>query len=108
LLLGVALKGGNSMPTYVTLWKYTRDGLMDMKNTPERYEAVKKIISDAGGKLLSIYGLIGEYDVITIMEMPDEKVAASTVLRICSKGRIVSRTMTALSIDDFLKITKEV
>ena len=94
------------MPTYVTLWKYTRDGLMDMKNTPDRYEAVKKIISDAGGKLLSIYGLVGEYDVITIMEMPDEKVAASTILKICSKGRITSQTMTAISIDDFLKIAK--
>jgi len=108
LLEGVALKGGDSMPTYVTLWKYTRDGMMDMKNTPDRYEAVKKIISDAGGKLLSIYGLVGEYDVITIMEMPDEKVTASTILRICSKGRITSQTMTALSIDDFLKIAKEV
>jgi len=96
------------MPTYVTLWKYTRDGLVDMKNTPNRYEAVKKIISDAGGKLLSIYGLVGEYDVVTIMEMPDEKVAASTILKICSKGRITSQTMTALSIDEFLQIAKEV
>lgn len=96
------------MPAYVTLWKYTRDGLMDMKNTPNRYEAVKKIISDAGGKLLSIYGLVGEYDVVTIMEMPDEKVAAATILKICSKGRITSQTMTAIPIDDFLKITKEV
>jgi uncharacterized protein with GYD domain len=106
--LGEALKGGSVMQTYVTLWKYTKDGLVDMNNTPDRYEAVKKIISDAGGKLISIYGLIGEYDVITIIEMPDEKVAASTIMKICSKGRISSRTMTALSIDDFLKITKEV
>ena len=96
------------MSTYVTLWKYTRDGLMDMKNTPDRYEVVKKIINDAGGKLLSIYGLIGEYDVITLMEMPDEKVAASIILKICSKGRITAQTMTALSIDDFIKIVKEV
>jgi len=104
----VALKGGDNMPTYVTLWKYTKDGLVDMNNTPDRYEAVKKIINDAGGKLVSIYGLVGEYDVITTIEMPDEKVAASTILKICSKGRITSRTMTALSIDDFLKIAKEV
>lgn len=96
------------MPAYVTLWKYTRDGLMDMKNTPNRYEAVKKIISNAGGKLLSIYGLVGEYDVVTIMELPDEKVAAATILKICSKGRITSQTMTAIPIEDFLKITKEV
>ncbi len=96
------------MQTYVTLWKYTKDGLVDMQKTPDRYEAVKKIISDADGKLLSIYALVGEYDVITIMEMPDEKVAASTILKICSKGRITSQTMTALSIEDFLKIAKEV
>ena len=57
------------MSTYVTLWKYTKDGLVDMRKTPERYEVVKKIITDAGGKLLAIYGLIGEYDVITVMEL---------------------------------------
>jgi uncharacterized protein with GYD domain len=96
------------MPTYVTLWKYTKDGLTDMKKTPERYEAVKKIISNAGGKLLSIYGLIGEYDVVTVMELPSEKAAASTMLKICAKGRITSQTMTALPIDDFLKVAKEV
>ena len=95
------------MSLFVTLWKYTKEGLMDMNNTPDRYEVVKKIISEAGGKLISIYGLIGEYDVITIMELPDEKTAASTILKICSKGRVVSQTMTALSIDDFLSIAKE-
>lgn len=96
------------MPTYVTLWKYTKDGLVDMKNTPERYEVVKKIINDAGGELLSTYGLIGEYDVITIMNMPDEKVLTSAILKICSKGRVFCQTMTALSMDDFLKIAKGV
>ena len=96
------------MQIYVTLWKYTKDGLMDIKKTPKNFELAKKIIKNAGGKLLSIYGLIGEYDVITVMEMPDEKVATSTILRICSTGRITSQTMTALSIDDFLKIAKKV
>ena len=66
------------MQTYVTLWKYTKDGLMDIKKTPRRFEFVKKVINSAGGKLLSIYGLIGEHDVISVMEMPDEKAAAAT------------------------------
>ena len=96
------------MSTYVTLWKYTKDGLIDMRKTPERYEVVKKIITDAGGKLLAIYGLIGEYDVISVMEMQDEKAAAATILKICSTGRITAQTMTALSVDEFLKIAKEV
>ena len=96
------------MQTYVTLWKYTKDGLMDIKKTARRFELVKKIINSAGGKLVSIYGLIGEYDVITVMEMPDEKAAASAILKICSAGRITSQTMIALSSDDFLKIAKGV
>lgn len=96
------------MTNFVTLWKYTKDGLVDMKKTPERFDVVKKLIADAGGNLVSIYGLIGEYDVMTIMEMPDEKSAMATILKICSKGRVIPMTMTALSIEDFLKITKEV
>ena len=96
------------MQTYVTLWKYTKDGLMDIKKTPRRFEFVKKVINSEGGKLLSIYGLIGEYDVISVMEMPDEKAAAATILKICSTGRITAQTMTALSVDEFLKIAKEV
>ncbi len=96
------------MPLYVTLWKYTRDGMVDIKKTGQRYGQVQKIIKDSGGKLVSIYGLVGEYDVLTIMDMPDEKVLASTVLKICSKGRIGSQSMTAIPIDDFLKITEGV
>ncbi|MBW2651501.1 MAG: GYD domain-containing protein [Deltaproteobacteria bacterium] len=96
------------MQTYVTLWKYTKEGLMDIKKTPKRFEFVKKVINSAGGKLLSIYGLVGEYDVVTVMEMPDEKAAAATILKICSTGRITSQTMIALSVHAFLKIAKEV
>lgn len=96
------------MPVYITLWKYTRDGLMDIKNTASRFEAVKKIIASHGGKLIAIYGLIGEYDVMTIMEMPDKAAFASTILKICSSGRIGAQSMMAIPIEEFLNITKEV
>jgi uncharacterized protein with GYD domain len=95
------------MSIFVTLWKYTKDGLVDMKKTPQRFEVVKKLINDAGGKLIATYGLIGEYDVLTIIDMPDEKIASATILKICSKGRVIPMTMAALSIEDFLKITEE-
>ena len=96
------------MQTYVTLWEYTKDGLTDIKKTNKRFEFAKKIVQDAGGKLLSVYGLIGKYDLITVMEMPNEKAAAATILKICSTGRITSQSMTALSLEEFIDITKEV
>jgi len=67
------------MALYVTLWKYTKDGLMEIRKTPKRFEMVKKIVKDAGGKLISIYGLMGKYDLMTVVEMPNDKAAATTI-----------------------------
>ena len=72
------------------------------------FELAKKVVNDAGGKLISVYGLVGKYDLMTVMEMPNEKVAAATILKICSTGRITSQSMVAISLDDFIKITREV
>ena len=95
------------MAVFITLWKYTRDGMVDIKHTPERYEAVKEIYKKNGGKLLEAYGLIGSYDVMTIAELPDEKALATAILQICSKGRVSAQTMTALQMNDFLEIIKK-
>jgi len=95
------------MPTYITLWKYTKDGLMDIKNTTDRYKVVNDIIKAHGGRVVNAYGLIGRYDVITIVELPDERSLVSSILKICSKGRVTAETLTALPIEDFLKITRE-
>lgn len=96
------------MALYVTLWKYSKDGLMEVKKTQKHFEMAKKVIKAAGGKLISIYGLMGHYDLLTVMEMPSDKVAATTVLKICSTGRITSETMPAMAIDDFLNVIKKV
>jgi uncharacterized protein with GYD domain len=98
-------KGGNRMPVYVTMWKYTKDGLVDIRHTPERFKVVNEIIKSHGGKLVTAYGLIGEYDVMTIVDLPDEKALMSAILQICSKGRVIPVTMTAVPMDEFLKIT---
>jgi len=93
------------MPIYITLWKYTKDGLVDIHNTRARFESVRKIVEANGGKLLEIYALVGEYDIMTIMEMPNKNALTTTILRICSSGRITANTLTAMRIEEFLKIT---
>lgn len=95
------------MPTYVTLWKYTKEGLTDIKNTTDRYKVVNEIIKSHGGRVVGAYGLIGRYDVMTIVELPDEQALVSSILRICSKGRVTAETLTALPIEAFLKLTRE-
>ena len=67
------------MPLYITMWKYTKDGLVDIKHTPERFAVVNEIIQSLGGKVLNAYGLIGDYDVMTVVELPDEKALMSKI-----------------------------
>ncbi len=95
------------MQTFITLWKFTKEGLIDIRNTPERFKSTCDIVTSLGGKVVAAYGLLGEYDVMTIIEMPDEKAATAAVVRICSKGRVLAHTMVALPMDEFLKITRE-
>jgi uncharacterized protein with GYD domain len=95
------------MATYITLWKYTRDGLTDIRHTPERFEAVKAIYQKNGGKLIEAYSLIGAHDVMTIGELPDERALTKTVLQICANGRVTAQTMPALPIADFLDIVQQ-
>jgi len=51
---------------------------------------------------------MGKYDLISIMDMPSDKAAATIILKICSTGRITSETMPALAIEDFLGVMKKV
>ena len=95
------------MAKYITLWRYTRDGLIDIKHTPERFEAVKEIYKRNGGKLIEAYSLIGSYDVVTIGELPDEKALTTAILQICSKGRVTAQSMIALPMDDFFDAIKK-
>jgi uncharacterized protein with GYD domain len=51
---------------------------------------------------------VGEYDVITIVEMPNKSTLVSTIIKIAASGRIVPKTLQALPIEEFLKITGDV
>jgi uncharacterized protein with GYD domain len=45
------------MPTFVTLIRFTSEGLKTIKDAPQRIANVNKNISNAGGKLVGAYFL---------------------------------------------------
>jgi uncharacterized protein with GYD domain len=96
------------MATYITLWKYTRDGLVDIRHMQERFDSVKAVYQQNGGKLINAYSIIGPFDVMTIGELPDERALTRTVLQICAKGRVTAQTMPALPMADFITLTQDV
>ena len=96
------------MPTYVTLFKWTEQGVKDVKNALARFEASRKLVQSMGGKMLGIYVTMGEYDVIAVTEGPSDEVAAAVALSIAAKGNVQSTTLRAFTESEFSEIVKKI
>jgi uncharacterized protein with GYD domain len=89
------------MQAYVSLYKYK--GAIK-GGGPERFEKVKEIVADEQGRILHIYGLLGEYDVLSVAEFPDNRSAMRAALRIGNLIDAQTNTMAAVEGNDFLQI----
>ena len=56
------------MATYVILYKYTQQGINNIKDAPRRVEAAKKAAAEAGITVKETLWLQGEYDFMAITE----------------------------------------
>jgi uncharacterized protein with GYD domain len=87
------------MPTYITQGRYTREAIRGMIVKPEdRAEAVSRLLSKAGGRLIGYYLTFGEYDFLTIAEAPSETQMAAALLAAASGGGVIDlRTTVAMT-----------
>jgi len=92
------------MQAYVSLYKYK--GPVKGGGT-ERFEKVKGIVADEKGRILHIYGLLGEYDALSVAEFPDNRAALRATLRIGNLINAQTNTLAAVEGEDFLQILGE-
>ena len=92
------------MPTYITLMKWTDQGIKNVKESPQRVDAAKKGIEAAGGKWLGFYLTMGRYDIVAIAEFPSDEVGMAFLLTLGSGGNVRSETMKAYPEDQFRNI----
>lgn len=87
------------MPTYITQGRYTRDAIKGMLTKPEdRADAVSRLLSKAGGRLIGYYLTFGEYDFLTIAEAPSDTQMAAVLLAAGSGSGVTNlRTTVAMS-----------
>ena len=95
------------MPTYVTLFNWTNQGVKDIKNAPARFEATNKLTESMGVKILGLYVTMGEYDIVAVTEGPSDEVASATALSIACRGNAKTVTMRAFTEGEFSAILKK-
>jgi uncharacterized protein with GYD domain len=92
------------MPTYISLIKFTHQGISSIKEGPSRLDANKEILNRYGSELKSFYLTMGRYDIVTIGEAPDDAAAAKIALTIGSAGNVTTETLRAFSEDEYREI----
>ena len=92
------------MPTYITLFQWTQKGIENVKDSPKRLDAAKKVIGAAGGKMHSFYLTMGQYDGVTISEAPSDEAFAKVMLALGSAGAIKTQTLRAFTEEEYRKL----
>ena len=88
------------MPTYVSLVRWTEHGIKNVKDSPGRAADFSELVEKSGGKVREILVTVGEYDIVTITEFPDDESATAVLLKMGSLGNIRTNTMRAFSMEE--------
>ncbi|MFC7204862.1 GYD domain-containing protein [Haloferax namakaokahaiae] len=92
------------MPTYITLYNYTQEGIEHIDESPDRLDGFIDLVESMGGELIEYYLTMGEYDVITITEFPDDDAAAKALLRNAQAGAGTAQTLKAWPEADYREL----
>jgi uncharacterized protein with GYD domain len=91
------------MGTYVMLTSLTDEGRKTLKERPERIIEVNKEVEAMGVKLVAQYALLGPYDFINILDAPTDTAISKVAMEMGGRGTLRTMTMSAMSVDDFVK-----
>jgi uncharacterized protein with GYD domain len=83
------------MPRYVVLYRFTDQGLKTIKETVKRAEEVRKANESRGFKIIGTYWTQGQYDIVSIVESPDEESMNAGLFNIAAAGNVHSETLRA-------------
>jgi uncharacterized protein with GYD domain len=92
------------MPHFVTLLRYTQQGIGKIKESPARLDAARKAAEKVGGKIHGWYLTMGQYDAVLISEFPNDEAAAKFMLSVGAMGNISTETLKAFNEAEYRSI----
>ena len=92
------------MPTYVMLANWTDQGVRSIDESPRRVDAARRNLEEMGGRFLSLFMTMGEYDLIITYDAPDDAVSARFTLLLGKLGNVRTRTLKAFPEEAYRQI----
>ncbi|MGI8550617.1 MAG: GYD domain-containing protein [Dehalococcoidia bacterium] len=85
------------MSTYIVLYNFTDQGAKDIKGTVQRTADNQADLEKRGFKVHGLYWTQGGYDLVAVIEAPDEESMMVGLLKIGAAGNARSTTMRAFT-----------
>jgi uncharacterized protein with GYD domain len=87
------------MRTFVILASFTEQGLRMLKETTERVRAFCGMAAEQGIKVKDLYWTRGVYDIIAVVDAPDEEEVTALCTAVDARGNVRTRTMRAFPME---------
>jgi uncharacterized protein with GYD domain len=95
---------GRIMAIFLIMGKFTAQGNKNLKQTTSRAEQFKEIAEKFGVKVRDIFWLMGEYDLINIVEADDEKSVSALLFELGTWGNVITTTFRAYTKEDMEEV----
>jgi len=96
-------KGISEMPHYISLGKWTDQGIKNVKESPKRADAVTALANKLGAKM-EIFYTMGRYDIVAVTEAANDEVANQLLLEIGKLGNIRTETLKGWTVPEATKV----
>ena len=95
------------MPLYVVLINLTQKGIENIKDLPKWAEDAREVAKSVGGETKAIYFTMGRYDIVSLVEAPDDEAMTKILLARARVGHLRTETLKAITADEMINILKE-
>ena len=92
------------MPRYVVLINWTEQGARNVTETTQRAEQVRQMVEQMGGRMDTLYWTQGRYDLVGVIEAPDEETGAAIGLRAGMAGAVRTESLRAYDAEEMGRI----
>ena len=95
------------MPTYLIQSQWTDQGIRNVKESAKRLDLGKKKLKEMGGEIKAFYLTTGPYDMLAVVDVPNDAILAAHLLWLGSQGNLRTQSVKAFTEDEFRTIVGE-
>jgi uncharacterized protein with GYD domain len=93
------------MPIFMMFGKYSSEALKGI--SPERTDKAVEVIKKNGGKVVSMYAVLGEHDLVLTLDFPDSEKALAASVTLNKLTGISFTTSPVVEVEKFDKLIAE-